>query len=420
MTGQAHNETRISTATAGSLQLAWSRQLGLVASSPTVVSGRVYVGDWNGNEWELDAATGAVIASTNLGQTLAGNCDPPDQGITSAPAFDGRRIYLAGGDDFFDALDPETLATLWRTKLGDNSPAGGYYGWSSPAIFAGRAIEGVASHCDDPFVRGEVLAMDVDGGTIAAMADLSQSDDPARFGAGVWSSPAIDLDAREVFVSTASAYAYDDGLAYSVVRLSADTLAIEDFWKITPEEYAATPDADWGSSPTLFSDAGGRLLFGAGHKNGFYYAFDRKNLSAGPVWKTSVATGGDCPTCGDGTISTAAYDGGRLYVGGGRGTSGGKSFAGSVSALDPSTGAVVWAFTGFDGPVLAPVSLANGVVFAAGGTFAVGLDAATGALLWKASTGSPMYGGIAISDGRIFFGATGGLFFAFEVPRTGP
>jgi len=419
MTGQAHHETAISPASVTSMRPAWQATLpGSIASSTTVVAGKVYVGDWQGNEWELDAATGTAVASVNLGTTSIGNCDPPVQGITSAPAFSRGKIYLAGGDDSFYALDAQTLQVLWKTKLGDNSPTGGYYGWSSPSVIDDLVYQGIASHCDDPFVDGRVVALGAASGATVASADLSQTTDPARFGAGVWSSPAIDVASGEVFVTTASAYAYDDGLAYSVVRLSLGTLAIEDSWKIPLADYEGTPDADWGSSPTLFRDAAGRLLVGASQKDGHYYAFDRARLSDGPVWTTRLATGGDCPTCGDGSISTAAFDGSSLYAGGGRIMIGAVEVRGTVSALDPATGVARWTFTDLHGPVLAPVSVANGVVFAAAGTQAVALDAATGALLWRFDTGVFLYGGIAISDGRIFFGDTHGNLYAFEVAES--
>ena len=417
MTGQARGERRISVSTVPALRLAWKARLsGPVASSPTVVSGRVYVGDWGGEEWALDAAGGTVLASASLGTTAA-NCTPPALGVTSAPAFDRGKLFLAGGDDSFYALDPDTLRILWKTKLGDNSPAGGYYGWCSPSPAGGLVYQGISSNCDNPFVDGRVVALDGSAGTMVSAADLSQTSDPARFGAGVWSSPAIDAGARTVFVTTASAYAYDDGLAYSIVRLSLDDLAIEDFWKIPIDDYNSVPDADWGSSPTLFEDAAGRPLVGAGQKDGNYYAFRRDDLASGPVWKTSLAVGGECPQCGQGAISTAAFDGDRLYVGGGAVQIGSSRFPGSVSALDPATGESRWSYVGVDGPVLAPVSVANAVVFAAAGTEVLALDARSGAPLWRFDAGATLYGGVAISDGRVFFGDMAGNFYAFEIPR---
>jgi len=420
MTGVAAGERLISRTSAPSFTPAWSDTLpGAIASSPTIAGGRLYVGDWSGKEWAIDAASGAVLGSADLGTTSVpvGHCNPPDLGITSAPMVLGGAIYLAGGDDAFYSLDASTLAVRWRTPLGDNSAGGGYYGWCSAVVLDGKVYQGISSNCDNPYIAGGIDILDAATGNVTGSVNLSQTDEPSHFGAGVWSSPAVDLDAREVFVTTASAYHYDDGLAYSIVRLSLDGLAIEDHWKITPEEFALTPDPDWGSSPTLFEDAGGRRLVGAGQKNGYYYTFRRDDLGGGPVWKTQLAYSGECPQCGDGILSTAAFDGRRLYVGAGKTPD--YSMLGSVRALDPATGAILWSapmpFT-----VIAPVSYANGVVFAAGGNRCVALDAESGTVLWQFDAAAALYGGIAISNGRIFFGDLAGNLYAFAVPVPAP
>lgn len=414
MNGVASGETDIVASTAPSLRLLWKRTLsGPIASSPTVVGGRVFVGDWSGREWSLEAATGNLVATADLGTTAAPQCDPASLGITSAAASNGGLLYLAGGDDAFYALDPATLTTVWRVSLGDNSASGGYYGWCSPAIVGGVVLQGVSSNCDDPFVPGRLLALDAASGRIAAAADLTP---PGVAGSGVWTSPAVDVAAGKVFVSTASATHIDDGYAYSVLRLDLATLAVEDSWHLGDADAVAN-DYDWGSSPTLFSTPSGRKLFGAGQKDGGYYAFDRGNVRAGPVWSTPVCVGGSTPQAGEGTLSTAAFDGARLYVGGGAPLgSSDPSLVGTVTALDPSDGRILWQQT-FGGPVIAPVSYANGVVFSTAGSLAFGLDASTGRILWSFQTAAPCFGGVAISRGRILFGDLAGTLYCFSIPR---
>jgi outer membrane protein assembly factor BamB len=414
MTGVAAGERAISVDSVANLRLAWKDTLsGAVASSPTVVAGTVYVGDWSGTEWAVDAPTGAVLASAYLGVTSAPQCNPPALGVTSAAAVVSGIVYIAGGDDGFYALDAGTLGTLWKTHLGDNQAQGGYYGWCSPAVVNGLVFQGISSNCDNPFINGRVDAMDTVSGAVVASADLSRTSDPTHYGSGVWTSPAVDLGARKVFVTTASAYHYDDAFAYSIVRLTFGDLAIEDAWKLSPDDFALAMDADWGSSPTLFVDSSARALVGAGQKNGYYYAFLRDGLSGGPVWKTQVAVPGECPQCAEGSISTAAFDGTRLYVGGGYPVD--FSSPGAVTALDPATGAVLWR-AAMGGPVLAPISWANGVVFAAGGKACVALDAVTGAVLWTTNADGLLYGGVSISRGRIFFGDVAGNLYAYEIP----
>lgn len=411
MTGRASCEAKISAATAGRLALIWAKQLGgTVASAPSVVASTVYVGDWSGTEWALDVDSGVETASVNLGTTHAAQCNPPDLGITSSPLVSGDRLFLAGGDGSFYCLDAGTLAVLWQLTLGDNSPTGGYYGWCSPSLAAGELLQGVSSNCDNPFVPGKIVAIDPATGSLLGEGDFAG---PGQVGGGEWTSPAVDVESNAVYVSTASALDYAVDHAYSIVRLSLPDLAIEDSWKLDP---VLVDDADWGSSPTLFEDGSTIPLVGAGEKDGGYYAFARNNLSAGPLWRAAIAVGGDCPQCAMGTLSTAAFDGAKLYVGGG--TPPGNPPAGvrgSVAALDPGTGQILWRYAGFPGPVIAPASVANGVVFAVGGNLAVGLDAGTGAVLWSFTTAVDCYGGIAVSDGKLFFGDLGGNFYAFAL-----
>ena len=47
----------------------------------------------------------------------------------------------------------------------------------------------------------------------------------------------------------------------------------------------------------------------------------------------------------------------------------------------------------------------------------IAIDASTGLPVWSFTTPQGLYGGIAISDGRIFFGDLEDNFFCFGVPR---
>jgi outer membrane protein assembly factor BamB len=412
MSGEPVGFSNITPATAHNLALAWQVKLsGPIASAPSIFKNRIYIGDWGGMETALDTLTGSVVAQANLGMTNAPQCTPSSLGITSSPAIVGSRLYLAGGDDSFYALDAATLTVIWKEKLGDNSAGGGYYGWSSPAIVGNRIIQGVASNCDTPFVPGRLVALDLDRGLEAASADFIAD---GKVGNGVWTSPAIDLTSRKIFVTTASGLDYNDGLGYSIIRLNLDTFAIEDSWKLKLDPDNIW-DADWGSSPTLFTDGAGRALVGAGHKDGHYYAFDRNNLAAGPVWMADVARTGEVPQDGDGTLSTAAFDGTRLYVGGGIPADNADPLAGgSVVAVDPNNGAILWRQT-MPGTVIAPVSTVHGVVFAAGGNLVEAFDGTTGNVLWSYRTAAPIYGGIAIAGDTVYVGDLAGKLYAFRL-----
>jgi outer membrane protein assembly factor BamB len=410
MNGFAAGEQVLSTITVPGLHLLWSRVLdGPVASAPSVARGRVYVGDWGGKEWALDAANGNVIASIDLGQTTAERCNPAVLGVTSSPAIVDNIVYVAGGDDAFYALNAGDLSIIWRKSLGNNSPTGGYYGWCSPAVTGGKVLQGISSNCDDPFPRGALVSLDSATGVELASTYFVPED---RVGGGLWTSPAVDTEHKKIYVTTGSAHAFEDGDSFSVLRLNLDTLAIEDRWKLV-NGFGGYWDGDWGSSPTLFTDATGRELVGAGQKDGGYYAFDRNNLAAGPIWIAPIAIFGEVPQAGQGTLSTAAFDGKALFIGGGipPGTED-PSILGAVSAVEPATGKILWRHT-FEGPVVAPVSFANGVVYAVGGKSVVALDAATGAVRWSFEMKAWGFGGVAIARGRIYVGDLFGTIYAF-------
>jgi outer membrane protein assembly factor BamB len=408
MSGVATGEHEISTATVHALHVCWSRQLnGPVSSEPSVGRGKVYIGDWAGKEWALDADTGDVIATADLGQTKSVNCKPPTLGIASSAAIVENTVYLAGGDDAFYALDAETLRTVWRRLLGDNSATGGYYGWSSPAVAGGKVLQSIASNCDNPLPRGTIVALDpITGIELASSYFVA------------WMSPAVDTEQGKIYVSTGSAHAFDDGDSFSIVRLSLDTLALEDSWQL-PAGLDAMWDGDWGSSPTLFTDAHGRDLIGVGEKDGGYYAFNRHDLAAGPIWITSISLPGNVPENGERTLSTAAFDGKTLYIGGGTppGIYDSSTF-GAVSAVDPTTGKILWRHT-FGESVLAPVSFANGVIFAVAGKTIVALDAANGALLWSDTMKGRGVGGVAIARGHVYVGDLSGTIYAWSIHTPG-
>jgi outer membrane protein assembly factor BamB len=412
MSGVAAGEQVISTVSARNLHLLWSQTLnGPIASAPSVARGKLYIGDWSGDESALDAASGDVIARVNLGQTTSDRCNPKTLGVTSSPAIVGNIVYVAGGDDAFYALNANDLSVIWRKSLGDNSVNGGYYGWCSPAVTGGKVIQGISSNCDNPFPRGGIVGLDPATGVELTSSYFVPE---GEIGGGVWTSPAADTEHGTLFVTTGSAYEWDNGDSFSIVRLKLDTFEIEDRWKLPngSDEYW---DGDWGSSPTLFTDANGRQLVGAGQKDGGYYAFDRNDLAAGPVWVAPIAIRGDVPQNGEGTLSTAAFDGKRIYVGGGMPRDNvDTSVRGAVNALDPATGRILWRHT-FAGPVVAPVSFANGVVFAVGGKTVVALNAATGDVLWSFDMHAPGFGGVAIARGRAYVGDLSGTVYAFGV-----
>ena len=171
-------------------------------------------------------------------------------------------------------------------------------------------------------------------------------------------------------------------------------------------------DSDWGTTPTLTTDSAGHPLLSVANKNGVLYTFHRNDLAAGPIWQHRVAIGGDCPTCGDGTIASGVFAHGVLYYAGGSNVIEGAWLQGSITAFNPGTGKVLWRRQ-TEGPILGSPAYVNGMIAEVqGSTFEV-LNAATGALLYSYLLPAPVYGAVSVARGRFFVDAQNGDLYAF-------
>lgn len=234
---------------------------------------------------------------------------------------------------------------------------------------------------------------------------------------GVWSSPTIDPAEQAVFMSTGNA-GCTTSLQDAMLKLNVTTLALESSWQVPARQRVS--DSDWGSTPTLFSaeiDGSREKLIGSADKNGIFYALNTADLAQGPVWEFTVATGGNCPQCGKGSISPASWDGTTLYVAGGTTTVGSTSCAGSVTALNPATGAAVWTDCE-PGAVLGALTEVPGLLFVTSGANLRVLATQNGARLFSATapSGSVYYAPATVSGSRVWAGNTNGDLYTWSLP----
>jgi outer membrane protein assembly factor BamB len=425
----AGSDTTLSTANAAQLTKLWAFPTGgAVAPSPTVVGGVVYVGSWDGNEYALDAASGSMIWKTFLGTTSIAGCSPPNLGVTSAATVVNGVVYVGGGDRFWYALDAASGAVLWKVDTGDNSASGGHYNWSSPLIYTATdqvtyAYIGVSSNCDSPLVQGLLMQVNLATHQVVHTFALVPS---GSVGGGIWTSPAVDPTANRIFMTTGTIVTSDSAAnqKYSEAIVEVDATNVcslgcgtaIDSWQLPANQ--RTTDSDWGTTPTIFSD-GTRNLVGAINKNGFVYALDRSNLSAGPVWTAQVAIAGQCPTCGDGSVSSMAFAAGTLFAAGGHTTVGGVNYNGSVRAIDPATGNFRWEH-GASGVVIPALAYDNGLVIDGAGSTLEVLNAGNGSRLYSFRAGSVFYGAPSVASGQIFAGSFDKNVYAFGISTNGP
>ena len=404
-------DPKLSVANAPTLKLKWSfATTGPIATSTSIVGTTAYVGSWDGYEYAVNTATGALLWKTFLGTTTDPGCNPANLGITSAAAIVNGVLYVGGGGPYWYALNPTTGAIEWQVYTGDNSQAGAHYNWSSPLIVGNYAYIGIASNCDNPLVQGELLQVAISGPQQGQIVNSYAFVPNGEIGGGVWTSPSYDPATNTIFVSTGTLNDHTQTQSQAVVALNATTLQYVGSWQLPFE--AAVQDSDWGTTPTLTTDSNGDQLVSLANKNGILYTLNRKNLTAGPIWQHQIAIGGTNPTGGDGSIASGVFANGTLYYAGGNNTQGGHGGGGSITAFNPGTGAVLWSRQ-TEQPIVEAPAYVNGMLAEAeGNTFEL-LNAANGTLLYSYVLPAPVYGAISVARSQFFVGDVNGDLYAF-------
>src|SRR5215475_9062762 len=274
--------TAISPAKVAGLSRAWTwkpagptmpgQPSGLLAS-PTVVSGRIYIGANTGVFYALNEATGHVIWHRFLGFVPTLTCGRLGIVATATVARDPvtkvRTVYVAGGNGYLYALNAATGKVAWHSVIAiPSKTVSDYYDWSSPTLAHSRIYVGVTSNCDKPLVAGGLKEYDQATGHLIAFYHTFPGHTTAP---SIWSSAAVNGTAGTVFVTTGNG---PGGDSVSIVRLAASGLARQDAWQIPTGQRG--PDSDFGGSPTLFSAKLAGVptpMVGACNKNGTYYAW---------------------------------------------------------------------------------------------------------------------------------------------------
>ncbi len=429
---------------------------GDVSATPAVEDGVVYVPDYAGNLYAVDAANGTIKWQASIAAMT---------GITgdfarSTPAIWGDVLVLGdqagkllSPDGYVMGIDKRTGQLLWRTTV-----EGGYpLMTQSPTIVNGVAYIGAASFEEALALfgypldfRGFLMAVDVATGSVKWKTDTVPD---GYTGGAVWgSSPAVDAKRGSVYIATGNNYSVPDAVVTcvseatddagraacmdpanlfdSIVSLNLATGAVKwstralptDFWNLNcgvpgfpPFDQpnadcppGAGPDHDFAQAPALYKVRGVEFL-GAGQKSGTYWALDPPT---GAVrWQTQVGPGG----YNGGLQWGSAIDATRIYTAEANSDSkpwelqdGSTVEYGGWSALDPGTGRILWQRPNpAEGIASGPVSVANGVMYACsadadGHMYA--LKATDGTVLWDFASGDRCYAGAAISDGTVYWG----------------
>ena len=420
-------ETVINPTSAPNLKLHWSYQAGgyistnYITDQPVEANGLIYWGSWDGNEHATDL-NGKQVWQQGLGYTYSQQCNSLT-GIASTATvasvmINGKLtsiVFVGGGNGNFYALNAANGSIVWQTLLGQ--PPSNFI-WTSPAVYNGHVYIGISSFGDCPLTPGKLFELNASTGAFQRTFNVVP---PGCTGGGIWGSPTIDASTGLLYVATGNGDTCSSGtpLADALLALHMPSLSLAGSWQV-PASQQVLGD-DYGSTPTLFrATIGGTAyrMVGIVNANGTYYAFSRAAISSGPLWSIQIAgIGGRCgPICGDGSISPSAWDGKNLYVAGGQATIRGQSCKGSLSALNPSTGAIKWQDCFNDGPVLGAVTVVPGVAVVGEGNKLVLVATSDGHSLYSYAdthSGSNFYGAATILNGVLYIGNFDGILYAF-------
>jgi polyvinyl alcohol dehydrogenase (cytochrome) len=417
---------------------------GNVTTTPTVVDGTVYVPDYGGMLWAVDAATGKVKWKNKI--SLYSGI-PRDVSRTSPAYWDGKLIIGQGVQTvnnptgaFMLGIEARTGRPLWRTKV-EADPAAIIT--SSPVVGNGIVYVGTSSRDEalktPPTFRGSVVALDATTGKLLWKTYMVPH---GYTGGAVWSStPVIDRETGLLYVTTGNNYSVprgtcrapgrqncakpaDDDHIDSIVALNLKTGQIVWFTSTLPADLSTNynhedgPDYDFAAGPNLYTtmiDGRPTTLLGAGQKSGVYWALNPRTGKV--VWKTEVGPG----SREGGMMWGTATDGRGIYVSIGNrnnvpvtvtSTSGAQSTTtgGLWAAIDAATGKILWRSADPRRAIdTGAISVANGVVYAGSlagtGDNMYALDAATGARIWSFASGGAVASGAAIVDGTAYWGS---------------
>jgi polyvinyl alcohol dehydrogenase (cytochrome) len=399
------------------------------AAQPTIVNGRLFVGSANGNVYALDAATGCTYWTYNAGFP-----------VRTAISVDEKTntVYFGDQRTGVHAVNAVTGKGVWKTLL-DVHPIVTITG--APTLSGGvlyvpmTTIEDAAA-ADPRYqcckLRGTLAALDAATGKVLwKSSTITDELKPTRknsqgvqlwgpAGAGIWSSPTVDVKKHRVYVTTGNSTA-DPVAATSDAIIAFDMKSGKMLWSYqgtandgynlgcdlpdpnrTNCPSANGPDFDFGSSAILVELARGHRALIAGQKSAVVHAID-PDANGKVLWKKQIGKGGKIggvqwgPATDGRTVYVALSDA-RLGIAP-AGTPGAQAALGANFIFDPKVG---------------------------GGLFA--LDAATGETLWhtphpgctsdRPGCSPGESAAVTVIPGMVFSGDIGGILRAYDA-KTG-
>jgi outer membrane protein assembly factor BamB len=115
---------------AGVGRIRWQKTIGPSETSPLIDGNRLYVGDWNGYVWALDARSARTVWRFKTNGPVKGSA-----------ALSGRRLYVGSYDGHVYCLGAGSGNLIWRSS-GQGRLFGGSRFYSTPSLAYGRVYIG--------------------------------------------------------------------------------------------------------------------------------------------------------------------------------------------------------------------------------------------------------------------------------------
>jgi len=293
-------------------------------AQPTIVGGRLFVGNQNGEVYSLDPKTGCTIWTFKADAAVRTGIV-----IGPKPAGGGWLAYFGDQRASAYAIDAATGTRVWMTRL-DEHPNALITG--TPTLYQNRlyvpvsSVEegrGSAATYECCTFRGSLAALNIADGAVvwhthtidAPLTEIGKNSagttkrGPA--GASIWSSPTVDVRRRMIYAATGNMYTGpQQPTSDSVIAFDMTTGKIawirqalaKDIFLVGCSENAgrnavncpppgeAGPDFDFGSSPILTRLPNGKDAIIIGQKSGEGWAFDPDNKGA-VIWHYQAGRG---------------------------------------------------------------------------------------------------------------------------------
>jgi polyvinyl alcohol dehydrogenase (cytochrome) len=289
---------------------------------PTIIGDRLYVTDWSGQVYCLNAQTGCTYWQIDVGAGVRTALS-----IGPLPAGSAAKFAAYFGDlkGFVHAIDAETGKLLWKTKVDDHIFA---RLTGAPALYKDRLYVPVSSTEEVPGrnekyecckFRGAIVALDAYTGKLIWKSHTitepllpfkqnsagTQQYGPA--GAAIWSAPTLDLKRKLIYAGTGNSYTDADTKgADAIIAFDMETGKIVWSNQVTPKDNFLTdcwpnpsgncpkepgPDVDFSASPILRRLPNGKQIILAGQKSGVVSALD-PDQNGKVLWQVKVGEGG--------------------------------------------------------------------------------------------------------------------------------